>query len=204
MAGEDAMCVGVFYDNYCLAISCCDSHENPNVLWGWVDEDWAGDTDTRRSYMGYILMMNGGPISWKSPRQDNVSLSTSKGEFVAVNLGGQEAIYLCEMLTNFGFSQTQATLLYKDNLACIAMSENLVRRKFSSHIDIHKYYVCELVLNVFLKLVHLRTHKMVADALTKSLLSPAFVGHCQIMTGHVPSPLDSYVALSAAFSIFFT
>jgi len=26
-----------------------DSHENPNVLWGWVDADWAGDTDTRRS-----------------------------------------------------------------------------------------------------------------------------------------------------------
>jgi len=24
-----------------------DSHENHNVLWGWVDADWAGDTDTR-------------------------------------------------------------------------------------------------------------------------------------------------------------
>ena len=33
-------------------------------------------------------------------------------------------------------------------------------------------------------LVPLRTHKMVADALTKSLQSPAFVGHHQIMTGH--------------------
>ena len=43
-----------------------DSHENPNVLWGWVDADWAGDTDTRRSHTRYILMMNGGPISWKS------------------------------------------------------------------------------------------------------------------------------------------
>ena len=43
----------------------------PNELWGWVDADWAGDTDTRRSHTGYILMMNGGPISWKSRRQDN-------------------------------------------------------------------------------------------------------------------------------------
>jgi len=32
-------------------------------LWGWVDDDWAGDTDTRRSHTGYILMMNCGPIS---------------------------------------------------------------------------------------------------------------------------------------------
>jgi len=30
----------------------------------------------------------------------------------------------------------------------------------------------------------LRTRKMVADALTKILPSPAFVGHRQIMTGH--------------------
>jgi len=130
-------------------------------------------------------MMNGGPISWKSRRQDNVSLSTSEAEFVAASLTGQEAIYLRETLTDFGFSQTKATLLYEDNLACVATSENPVRRKFSRHIDIRKYYVCELVLNVYLKLVPLRTHKTVVDTLTKILLSPAaVVGHRQIMTGH--------------------
>jgi len=161
-----------------------DSLETPNVLWGWVDADWSGDTDTRRSHTGYILTMNAGPISWKSRLQDNVSLSTSEAEFVTASQAGQEAIYLRETLTDFGFSQTKATLLYEDNLACIAMSEILVRRKFSRHIDIRKYYVRELVLNGFFKLVPLRTHKMVADALTKSLPSPAFVGHRQIMTGH--------------------
>ena len=101
-----------------------DSHENPNVLWGWVDADWAGDTDTRQSHTGYILMMNGGPISWKSRHQDNVSLSTSKAEFFAASQAGQEAIYLRETLTDFRFSQTKATLFYEDNLACVAMSEN--------------------------------------------------------------------------------
>jgi len=65
------------------------------------------------------------------------------------------------------------------------MSDNPVRRKFSRHIDICKYFVRELLLNGFLKLVPLRTHKMVADTLTKSLPSPAFVGQRQIMTGHV-------------------
>jgi len=85
--------------------------------------------------------------------------------FVAASQAGQEAIYLRETQTDFWYSQTKATLLYKDNLACIAMRENPVRRKFSRHIDIKQYFVRELVL------------AMVADALTKSLQSPAFVGH---------------------------
>jgi hypothetical protein len=161
-----------------------DPRANPNVLWGWVDADWAGDTDTRRSHIEYILMMNGGPFSWKSRRQDNVSLCTSEAKFVAASQAGQDAAYLRKTLTDFGFSRTKATLLYEDNLACVVMSENPVRRKFSCHIDIRKYYVHELVLNGSLKLVPLRTHQMVADALTKSLPSPTFVGHRHIMTGH--------------------
>jgi len=127
--------------------------------------------------------------SWKSWRQDNVLLSTSEAEFVAASQAGQEALYLRhrETLTDFGYSHTKATLIYEDNLACIALSENLVHRKFSRHTDICKYFVRELVLAGFLKLAPLCTHKMVAHALTNSLPSTAFIGHRQIMTGHVPS-----------------
>ena len=82
----------------------------------WVDADWAGDTNTRRSHTGYILMMYGGPISWKSRRQDNVSLSTSEAEFVAASQAGQEALYLRETLKDFGYQQRQVTKIYEDNL----------------------------------------------------------------------------------------
>ena len=90
---------------------------------GLVDADWAGDTNTRRFHTGYILMMNGGSISWKIRRQDNLTLSTSEAEFVAASQAGQEAIYVRETLNDFGFSQNKATLLYEDNLACVAMSK---------------------------------------------------------------------------------
>jgi len=66
------------------------------------------------------------------------------------------------------------------------MSENPVRQKLSRHIDINHFSVRGLVLAGFLKLVPVRTHQMVADAFVKSLPSPAFVGHRQTMTGHVP------------------
>ena len=66
------------------------------------------------------------------------------------------------------------------------MSENPVRRKFSRHIDIRRYFVRDMVTAGVLKLVPLRTHLMVADALTKSLPSPAHIEHRDIMLGYVP------------------
>ena len=74
-----------------------------------------------------------------------------------------------------------------DNLARVAMGENPVHRFFSRHIDIRRYFVRELVKAGFVKLVPLRTHEMVADALTKSLPSPAFIGHRRVMMGQTPS-----------------
>jgi len=77
-------------------------------------------------------MMNCGPISWKSRRQDNVSLSTSKAKIVAASQAGQKALYRRETLNDFGYQQQNATESYEANVACVTMSENLVRRIFAS------------------------------------------------------------------------
>jgi hypothetical protein len=66
------------------------------------------------------------------------------------------------------------------------MSENPVRRKFSRHIVIRRYFVRDMVAAGVIKLVPLRTHLMVADALTKSLPSPAHIKQRDIMLGHFP------------------
>jgi hypothetical protein len=63
-----------------------------NNLWGWVDADFATDLDTRRSHTGYIIMMNGGPISWKSVKQKSVSLSTAESEWYAASEAGKELL----------------------------------------------------------------------------------------------------------------
>ena len=40
----------------------------------------------------------GGPISWKSHRQDSVALSTSEAEYVAASEGGKEVLYIRAIL----------------------------------------------------------------------------------------------------------
>jgi len=105
---------------------------------------------------------------------------------VAASQCGQEVVYLREILRDFGFIPIGPTQVYEDNLACVAMSENPVRRKYSRHIDIRRYFVRDLVAQNVLKLIPLRTSLMVADALTKSLPAPAHAKHRNVMIGRVP------------------
>ena len=65
-----------------------------NILSGWVDSDFASDIDTRKSVTGYLLWLNGGPISWKAARQGGVTLCRSEAEFVAASQAGKEVLVL--------------------------------------------------------------------------------------------------------------
>ena len=150
-------------------------------LWGWVDADYAGCQDTRRSHTGYVLMLNGAAISWRSKRQATVSLSSAESEFIAASQCGQEVVYLREILQGFGAEQENCTRVFEDNQACIAMSENTVHRERSRHIDVRKYYVRELVEDKLIKLMPCGTKEMTADALTKSLPYPSFRTHRNTM-----------------------
>ena len=74
-----------------------------NTLSGWVDSDFASDIDTRKSVTGYLMVLNGGPVSWKASRQGGVTLSSSEVEFVASSQAGQEVLYLRALLEGFAY-----------------------------------------------------------------------------------------------------
>jgi len=112
-----------------------------NRLWVWVDADYAECQNTRISHAGYVLMLNGEVISWRSKRQATVSLSSAESKFIAASQCGQEVVYLREIPQRFGAEQDSCTRIFEENQACITMSENTVHRERSRHIDVRKYYV---------------------------------------------------------------
>ena len=162
-----------------------------NNLWGWVDADFAADLDTRRSHTGYIIMMNGGPISWKSVKQKSVSLSTAESEWYAASEAGKELLYLRIIMRDFGFLQQGPSYLYEDSRAVICMAENPSNRKGARHIDTREHFVDQLVKDRIVKLQQCRTNKMVADALTKNLPAPAFEQHRATMLGEDEAPFSA-------------
>lgn len=150
--------------------------EVPNVLWGYVDSDWAGCPDSRRSTSGYVLMLNGAAISWKSKRQTVVALSSAEAEYISASSLVQEVIYVRRLLENLGFPQTKPTTIYEDNSTCIAWSEGaVVGSDKAKHIDLRVHYVHEAVEQKIISLSPIASSKNAADLLTKPLPRQAVV-----------------------------
>lgn len=88
-------------------------------LIGYTDADHARDPETSRSVTGYAFMLGNGVITWKSVQQSHVTLATAESEYVALCEGAKEAIWLQDMVNEFGYGQSEKIKMLCDNLSTI-------------------------------------------------------------------------------------
>jgi hypothetical protein len=61
---------------------------------GFTDSDWAGDKDSRKSTSGYVFLLHGGAVSWKSTKQNVVATSSTEAEYIACSEAAKEALWI--------------------------------------------------------------------------------------------------------------
>uniref|UniRef100_A0AAV1VKM4 Integrase catalytic domain-containing protein n=1 Tax=Peronospora matthiolae TaxID=2874970 RepID=A0AAV1VKM4_9STRA len=94
-------------------LSIVFSDINKGELIGFVDANWAGDLDTRRSTTGYVFFLNGSAISWNSKRQPTVATSSTEAEYMSLYSATQEAIWLRGLLKDLNYCAKNATTIFK-------------------------------------------------------------------------------------------
>ena len=70
-----------------------------NEMAGYSDANWAGEVGDRKSASGYVFLLGGAAVSWKSTKQTTVALSTAEAEYVALSTTLQETIWLQQLLS---------------------------------------------------------------------------------------------------------
>jgi hypothetical protein len=136
---------------------------------GYSNADWAGDADDRKSTSGYLFLIAGGPVSWKSRKQSTVALSTAEAEYVALSTAIQECMWMQRLLSDLGNPPDGPTTILEDNQSSIAMARNPQFHGRAKHIDIKHHFVREQVSNGSMELRYCPTNDMLADILTKGL-----------------------------------
>ena len=53
------------------------------VVIGYSNSDYVSCIDSRKSTLGYVFMLAGGAVSWRSTKQTLIATSTMKVEFVS-------------------------------------------------------------------------------------------------------------------------
>jgi hypothetical protein len=136
----------------------------------YTDAAYGDDLETRRSTTGFVFMLSGGPILWRSTRQPIVTTSSTEAEYVAASTATQSGIWLGQLLSDFHFPGLNCPLpLYTDSQSAISIAINPFGTKRSKHIEIRWHFLREQIANGAITIEHLAGVDMPADGLTKPL-----------------------------------
>jgi hypothetical protein len=136
---------------------------------GFCDLDWAGCVDTWQSTSGFVWIMNGGAVCWRSKLQMIVALSSTEAEYVGATPAVQEIIWLRDLLCELGITDTSPSLLNMDNCRVVTLTCGTGDSHQTKHIDIHYHFIQLHVEQKQIRVQYLLTDKMVPDILTKNL-----------------------------------
>lgn len=146
-----------------------------SVLIGFLDSDYTGDLDDRKSTSGFLFMLNFGAITWSSKKQQIVTLSIAEAEFLAAVSSSCQPIWLRRLLEVLNNHQQDPTIIYCGNASTIKLSKNLVLHRKSKHIDMRFHFLHDLCKDGVIDIVFCCSENQITDILTKPLKLVAFV-----------------------------
>ncbi|CAI7770296.1 unnamed protein product [Closterium sp. NIES-53] len=135
----------------------------------FTDATWASEKDDSSSVGGYICVVGGGPVSWRSKKQTETALSSAESEYMAMFHGVKEVIWLRRLLEEIGQEQKVATPLFCDSKGALGMARNAVLHGLNKHMRIKWHRLRKEVKRGTVNPIYIKTHQQPADFLTKRL-----------------------------------
>ena len=146
---------------------------------GYSDSDFAGCVDSRKSTSGYIFILAGGAISWRSVKQTMTATSTMEAEFISCFEATSHGVWLKSFISGLRVmdSISRPLSIYCDNSTAVFMAKNNKSGSRSKHIDINYLAIRERVKEKKVVIEHISTELMIVDPLTKNMPSLKFKDH---------------------------
>ncbi|WVZ02051.1 hypothetical protein V8G54_022857 [Vigna mungo] len=141
---------------------------------GFVDSDFAGCLDTRKSRSGYVFTLFGTAVSWRSTLQSVVALSTTEAEYYALAEGVKEALWLKGLVRELGFDQ-KSVCVHCDSQSAIHLASHQSYHSRTKHIDVKLHFVRSIVESGDVQICKIASEENPADMLTKPLAKERFL-----------------------------
>lgn len=148
--------------------------DGSSVPYVYSDSDWAGADPQYKSISGYVVLLHGAPVAWRSQRQSSVSKSTTEAEYMSASEAAGEALWLKDLLEDASLltdipSVLRTTNLQLDNGGALEMTQSESIKRRSRHIEIRYHCIRDWVQKGELTPTYVPSEQNVADGCTKPL-----------------------------------
>ncbi|KAI7815493.1 Retrovirus-related Pol polyprotein, partial [Rhyzopertha dominica] len=140
----------------------------------YCDADWANDKDDSKSICGFVVILSGGVVSWRSKKQQIIATSTVEAEYISMFETCKQMIWIMELLNEIGLSDylPKPCKVFVDNQGACDLAVKRIVSERTKHIRIRYHKVKEYVSDGFINFCYVPSENNVSDILTKVLSGP--------------------------------
>ncbi|GJW85862.1 integrase, catalytic region, zinc finger, CCHC-type containing protein [Tanacetum coccineum] len=103
----------------------------------YTNASWETHQDDLLSKTGFVFVMNGGAVDWKSSKQSTIAMSSMEAKYIAVAKAAMEAIWICKFIYGLGVvpSIDRPMDMYCDNTGAITIADEPGVQKDNDLVD---------------------------------------------------------------------
>lgn len=144
-----------------------------NKLCGYVDVDYAGDTENRRSTSGAVFILKGCPFHGRAVDKLVLHCTTTESGFIAACDETKESIWLRRLYSELG-GISLAMPLRCDNQGVIVLIHNPIFHQRTKPMDVSFFFVRDAHQECKINITYIDTEVQLADIFTKALPNQRF------------------------------
>nr|GEV94763.1 hypothetical protein [Tanacetum cinerariifolium] len=145
----------------------------------YTDAGYLTDADDLKSQTGYVFVLNGGAVDWKSAKQSIFATSSAETEYIAAFDASKEAVWVRKFIYGLGVVPTieEPLSMYCDNTGEIAIANESGITKGARHFRAKVHYLLEVIEYSDVKLEKVHTDDNLSGPFTKALAFPKHYEH---------------------------
>ena len=109
-----------------------------------TSSSWGRDLETCRSTLGYAIFLGNGIVSWLSRQQHNITLFSTKAEYVGMTEASKQISWIQNLLSEMRFN-IKFILLLVNNQDAMFLASNPAQEGRTKHIEILEHYIHECI-----------------------------------------------------------
>ncbi|GJU78814.1 retrovirus-related pol polyprotein from transposon TNT 1-94 [Tanacetum coccineum] len=114
----------------------------------YADASFQTYKDDTKSQMGYVFVLNGGAVDWKSAKQSTTVMSSTEAEYIAAVEASMQAVWMRKFIDGLGGvmpSNKRSMEMLCDNEPALAIAEDPRILKGARHFQKKYHYICEVI-----------------------------------------------------------